>query len=385
MNLNQSAHGDREAGFIHTRMRLAPQGRGRPLVGPGSAGPHRRLDARGARLARLAGRAVLPLRRQHAPGRGDRGRQGRGGNEVRLLHQRLRRRRPRQVGSTPSRTPRRRRWRRNTRRSTTSRPRLRRGGERHESLLYGARLELGLRAFLGKGGFKGFTTTFEDLHGLKQLPGLAPQRLMADGYGFGARGRLEDRGARARDEGHGRGPAGRHLVHGGLHLPPAARTAIWCSARTCSRSARRSRRASPRSRSIPLVDRRQGGSGPPRVRRARRAGAQRHPHRPRRALPPARQRGDRGQASGPAETAGRARGLGVQARLQDGLRGLDSCRRRPPHRLQLRRDRRDARGLRDHRGHRVRPDRRRRREIPAFKQDLRNNDVYYHLAQGFRA
>ena len=65
---------------------------------------------------------------------------------------------------------------------------LRKGGARHESLRYGARQELGLRAFLEAGGFKGFTTTFEDLHGLKQLPGLAVQRLMADGYGFGAEG-----------------------------------------------------------------------------------------------------------------------------------------------------------------------------------------------------
>src|SRR6185312_11829930 len=48
--------------------------------------------------------------------------------------------------------------------------------------------ELGLRAFLNSGNFKGFTTTFEDLHGLRQLPGLACQRLMADGYGFGAEG-----------------------------------------------------------------------------------------------------------------------------------------------------------------------------------------------------
>ena len=62
------------------------------------------------------------------------------------------------------------------------------GGERHGSLRDGARIELGLRAFLDEGGFKGFTTTFEDLHGLKQLPGLAVQRLMADGYGFGAEG-----------------------------------------------------------------------------------------------------------------------------------------------------------------------------------------------------
>jgi len=51
-----------------------------------------------------------------------------------------------------------------------------------------ARIELGIRNFLEKGNFKAFTTTFEDLHGLGQLPGLAVQRLMADGYGFGAEG-----------------------------------------------------------------------------------------------------------------------------------------------------------------------------------------------------
>jgi L-arabinose isomerase len=51
-----------------------------------------------------------------------------------------------------------------------------------------ARVEAGMRAFLREGGFSAFTTTFEDLHGLAQLPGLAVQRLMADGYGFGAEG-----------------------------------------------------------------------------------------------------------------------------------------------------------------------------------------------------
>ncbi|WP_127124549.1 L-arabinose isomerase [Pseudoflavitalea rhizosphaerae] len=51
-----------------------------------------------------------------------------------------------------------------------------------------ARIEIGLRRFLEAGNYKGFTTTFEDLHGLKQLPGLAVQRLMKDGYGFGAEG-----------------------------------------------------------------------------------------------------------------------------------------------------------------------------------------------------
>ncbi len=57
-----------------------------------------------------------------------------------------------------------------------------------ESLRVSAKIEAGMRTFLNEGGFKAFTTTFEDLHGLLQLPGLAVQRLMADGYGFGAEG-----------------------------------------------------------------------------------------------------------------------------------------------------------------------------------------------------
>jgi L-arabinose isomerase len=67
-------------------------------------------------------------------------------------------------------------------------PELARGGERHESLRYAARIEAGLRRFLGDGGFGAFTTNFQDLGGLRQLPGLAVQRLMADGYGFGGEG-----------------------------------------------------------------------------------------------------------------------------------------------------------------------------------------------------
>lgn len=57
-----------------------------------------------------------------------------------------------------------------------------------DTLKEAARIELGMETFLKKGGFKAFTTTFEDLHGLRQLPGLAVQRLMAKGYGFGAEG-----------------------------------------------------------------------------------------------------------------------------------------------------------------------------------------------------
>jgi len=61
-------------------------------------------------------------------------------------------------------------------------------GRQREAMREAARIELGMRAFLEEGNFKAFTTNFEDLHGLKQLPGLAVQRLMADGYGFGAEG-----------------------------------------------------------------------------------------------------------------------------------------------------------------------------------------------------
>jgi L-arabinose isomerase len=56
------------------------------------------------------------------------------------------------------------------------------------SLKEAARIELGMESFLNAGNFKAFTTTFEDLYGLKQLPGLAVQRLMARGFGFGAEG-----------------------------------------------------------------------------------------------------------------------------------------------------------------------------------------------------
>ncbi|MEM9659150.1 MAG: L-arabinose isomerase, partial [Planctomycetota bacterium] len=62
------------------------------------------------------------------------------------------------------------------------------GGERRASLRDAARIELGLRDFLEEGRFVGFTDTFEDLHRLKQLPGIAVQRLMSEGYGFGAEG-----------------------------------------------------------------------------------------------------------------------------------------------------------------------------------------------------
>ncbi len=67
-------------------------------------------------------------------------------------------------------------------------PSLQKEGNQRTSLIEAARIELGLRAFLEEGGFNAFTDTFENLGALKQLPGIAVQRLMADGYGFGAEG-----------------------------------------------------------------------------------------------------------------------------------------------------------------------------------------------------
>jgi L-arabinose isomerase len=65
---------------------------------------------------------------------------------------------------------------------------LTKGKDQHNSLREAAKIELGLRDFLANGNFKGFSDTFEDLHGMVQLPGIAAQRLMNDGYGFGGEG-----------------------------------------------------------------------------------------------------------------------------------------------------------------------------------------------------
>jgi L-arabinose isomerase len=67
-------------------------------------------------------------------------------------------------------------------------PSLKKNGNQHQSLRDAAKIEIGMRKFLTAGNFKGFTDTFEDLHGMTQLPGIASQRLMADGFGFGGEG-----------------------------------------------------------------------------------------------------------------------------------------------------------------------------------------------------
>ncbi|HUR59792.1 MAG TPA: L-arabinose isomerase [Opitutaceae bacterium] len=189
MNLNQSAHGDREAGFLHTRMRLDRK----VVVGHWQDPEVQDRLAAWMRVARawhdLQGAKFVRFgdnMRQVAVTDGDKvaaelrfgfsvNGHGIGDLVAKMsdggIHDR-------QIDELCAEY---------ADRYTLANP-LRQGGPRHDALRYGARLELGLRAFLEAGGFKGFTTTFEDLHGLRQLPGLAVQRLMADGYGFGAEG-----------------------------------------------------------------------------------------------------------------------------------------------------------------------------------------------------
>ncbi|MSU65979.1 MAG: L-arabinose isomerase [Opitutus sp.] len=187
MNLNQSAHGDREAGFIHTRLRLNRKvvvGHWQDTEVQDRLAAWMRAarawhDTQGAKFARFGDNmrqvAVTDGDKVSAEIRFGYAVNGYGvGDLVKFVDA---------VSDAPITTL----VAEYESRYAVAKP-LRRGGPRHESLRYGARLELGLRAFLEDGGFKGFTTTFEDLHGLRQLPGLAVQRLMADGYGFGAEG-----------------------------------------------------------------------------------------------------------------------------------------------------------------------------------------------------
>jgi len=187
MNLNQAAHGDREAGFLHARMRLP-----RKIIVGHWQDPEvvERLaawmrvargwqDLQGARFARFGDnmrrvgvtegdKVAAETRFGYSVdgfGVGDLVAEVKGVAESKV------------TALCAEYTDR-----------YAVAPGLGRGGPRHDSLREAARIELGLRAFLTKGAFKGFTTTFEDLHGLRQLPGLAVQRLMADGYGFGAEG-----------------------------------------------------------------------------------------------------------------------------------------------------------------------------------------------------
>lgn len=187
MNLNQSAHGDREFGFIMSRMRLNRK----VVVGHyqnknvqerlivwmrAAAGWH---DWQGARFCRFGDNM-----RQVAVTEGDKVEaeiafgysvNGYGvGDLVKVINQIPDEEVTRLVSEYED--------------SYAVVSMLRKGGGKHTALRESAKIELGLRGFLSGGNFKGFTDTFEDLYGMVQLPGIAVQRLMAQGYGFGAEG-----------------------------------------------------------------------------------------------------------------------------------------------------------------------------------------------------
>jgi L-arabinose isomerase len=187
MNLNQSAHGDREFGFIGSRMRLERKvvvGHWQDEDVQARLGAWARAacawhDAQGARFARFGDNM-----REVAVTEGDKvstqirlgySVNGYGvGDLVRYVNEVSDADIDQIVHEYDE--------------QYTVAPSLRPSGEQHQSLRDGARIEIGMRRFLEDGGFKGFTTTFEDLHGLAQLPGLGPQRLMAEGYGFAGEG-----------------------------------------------------------------------------------------------------------------------------------------------------------------------------------------------------
>jgi L-arabinose isomerase len=187
MNLNQSAHGDREFGFIGSRMRLNRKvvvghwqdGEVQQEIGVWIRAACAWADAQGARIARFGDNmrdvAVTEGDKVEAQLRLGYDVYGYGvGDLVKAVNE-----------ASESEV-------RNVTQLYLDEydvvPALQPDGDRHASLVDGARIEVGMRNFLAAGNFKAFTTTFEDLHGLVQLPGLAVQRLMRDGYGFGAEG-----------------------------------------------------------------------------------------------------------------------------------------------------------------------------------------------------
>jgi L-arabinose isomerase len=187
MNTNQSAHGDREFGFIGSRMRLSrkvvvghwkdPETLGELAVWMRAAAAWH--DAQNLKVARFGDNM-----REVAVTEGDKVEA-----QIRLgysvngfgvgdLVERVRAVSDAQTDRLLSEYD----------QKYTVAKDLKQGGGKRQALREAARIELGMRGFLEDGGFNAFTTNFQDLYGLPQLPGIAVQRLMADGYGFGGEG-----------------------------------------------------------------------------------------------------------------------------------------------------------------------------------------------------
>jgi L-arabinose isomerase len=187
MNLNQAAHGDREHGYIMSRMRLNRKvvvgfwrdGAVQARIGAWTRAAAAWHDGQGAKICRFGDnmREVAVTEGDKVAAQMQFGYSVNGygvGDLVRKIQHVT----ESEVG----------RLVKDYEVSYKVAENLRAGGAQRASLREAARIEAGLRGFLTAGGFKGFTDTFEDLHGLQQLPGIAVQRLMADGFGFGAEG-----------------------------------------------------------------------------------------------------------------------------------------------------------------------------------------------------
>ncbi len=227
-------------------------------------------------------------------------------------------------------------------------PMLRKGGERHEELRHVARQEAGMKAFLEEGEFGAFTTTFEDLHGLHELPGFASQRLMAQGYGFAAEGdwktaalvRLMKVMSAGRPGGVSFMEDYTYHLEKGSELVLGAHMLEVCPSIAEGKPSLEIHKLGIGGKADPVQARLRGRRRPGGVHLP---GGHGRPHAAHRG------RGGRGEAAPrPAEAAGGAGGVGAAARLQARSDGLDPGGRRPPHELQPRRHRRAARGPRHH-------------------------------------
>ena len=254
MNLNQAAHGDREFGYIQTRLGVAAQDRRRPRrVDPRGRARDRRLGARRGRRATSCARLRLARfgdnMRDVAVTEGDKVEaelrfgvsvNTYGVNDLVAVVDAGRRRRRRHAGRPSTPTP------------TASRPSCCPAATGTSRCATAPASSWACARSSTTAASARSPRTSRTSAGCASCPGLAVQRLMADGYGFGGEGDWKTVGAAARAEGDGRRPARRHVVHGGLHLPPRARARRRSSARTCSRSARRSPPAQPSLEIHPL-------------------------------------------------------------------------------------------------------------------------------------
>ena len=225
MNLNQAAHGDREFGYIQTRLGIARK----TVAGHVSDPPWSTAgSARWVRAALGALRACARMRlarfgdnmRDVAVTEGDKVEaelrfgvsvNTYGVNDLVAGRRRGRRQRRRRAGRASTRT------------ATTSRPSCAPAASGTSRCATARASSSACGRSSRTAASRAFTTNFEDLGGLRQLPGLAVQRLMADGYGFGGEGDWKTSVMLRTLKVMAAGPARRHVLHGGLHLPPGAR------------------------------------------------------------------------------------------------------------------------------------------------------------------